>query len=185
MKEGLSLFKGLSANDKDWVTSKLLKEGPSLTRSQWQQLTASIPHGERQPHVFLSHSSKDKQFVRSLARRLHEHNVAVWLDEAELRIGDSLIQRLSSAVHEVDFVLAVISPNSIDSRWVQEELHLAMTRQIEGKQMRVLPLLKGKCEVPEFLRGRLYADFTSPHRRQRNFPHLVQSIQTHFAETAD
>jgi hypothetical protein len=40
--------------------------------------------------VFLSHNSKDKAWVRDLAKRLTQDGVVVWLDEAELNIGDSL-----------------------------------------------------------------------------------------------
>lgn len=44
--------------------------------------------------VFLSHNHNDKPFVRKLARDLENHSVRYWLDEAEMKIGDSLIQKL-------------------------------------------------------------------------------------------
>ena len=54
--------------------------------------TNLAPHmkvsGQRIPSIFLSHNSKDKPFVRKLAERLKRHGVSVWLDEAELNIGD-------------------------------------------------------------------------------------------------
>ncbi|ELC08198.1 toll/interleukin-1 receptor domain-containing protein [Escherichia coli] len=39
--------------------------------------------------VFLSHNHNDKPFVRKLARDLENHGVHYWLDEAEMKIGDS------------------------------------------------------------------------------------------------
>jgi hypothetical protein len=43
------------------------------------------------PSIFLSHSSADKPFARRLAGDLRARGVRVWLDEAEIGIGDSLI----------------------------------------------------------------------------------------------
>jgi hypothetical protein len=40
--------------------------------------------------IFLSHNNKDKIFTRKLARDLKYAGIKVWLDEAELKIGDSL-----------------------------------------------------------------------------------------------
>ena len=56
----------------------------------------------------------------------------------------------------------VPSPRSIKSRWVQKELETAMSKEIETGSVVVLPLLYEKCELPPFLHGKLYADFTSP-----------------------
>ena len=39
--------------------------------------------------VFLSHNHNDKPFVRKLARDLENHGVHYWIDEAEMKIGDS------------------------------------------------------------------------------------------------
>ena len=43
--------------------------------------------------IFLSHNYRDKPFVRTLAQDLSAMGVRVWLDEAELKVGDSLITR--------------------------------------------------------------------------------------------
>ena len=40
--------------------------------------------------VFLSHSSKDKEVVRAVAERLPADGLRVWLDDWEIRPGDSL-----------------------------------------------------------------------------------------------
>lgn len=74
-------------------------------------------------------------------------------------VGDSLIMAISSALHKSDFVVAVISENSIDSKWVQKELSYAMADEIEGESIRVLPVVITRCMVPHYLRDKLYADF--------------------------
>lgn len=112
--------------------------------------------------VFLSHSSKDKFFARKLAETLSSYDVRVWIDEAELKIGDSLVGKISTAIDKADFVAAILSHNSVRSNWVTKELQLAMTQEIEGRRVKVLPILIERCEIPEFLSDKVYADFTDP-----------------------
>ncbi|MCC5842561.1 MAG: toll/interleukin-1 receptor domain-containing protein [Opitutales bacterium] len=114
------------------------------------------------PSLFLSHSSNDNFFARKLAEKLSQVGVKVWIDEAELRIGDSLLAKISSAIQESDFVGAILSHNSVKSSWVQKELAIAMGKEIGGKQVVVLPILIDSCKIPSFLADKLYADFTNP-----------------------
>jgi hypothetical protein len=111
--------------------------------------------------IFLSHSHADKPFARKLADDLKSHGVRVWLDEAELQIGDSLIEKLEEAIDAVDYLGVVLSPSSVTSKWVKREVAIAFEHEIEGKRVKVLPLLIADCELPGFLRTKLYADFRS------------------------
>lgn len=127
--------------------------------------------------VFLSHSSKDKAFTRKLAERLRELGVRVWIDEAEINIGDSLQSKIAEAIEETDYVAAVISHNSVQSSWVQHELQMAMSRELEDRSVRVLPILIEPCELPPFLRDKLYADFSDPNDFDAPFARLLRALQ--------
>ena len=109
--------------------------------------------------VFLSHNHADKEFVRKLARDLGNHNVKCWLDEAEMKIGDSLIQKIRDGIDTVDYFAIVLSPNSVKAPWVVNELDVAMNHQISGKSIKVLPIMLKECEPPGFLVGKLYPNF--------------------------
>ena len=126
--------------------------------------------------VFLSHNSKDKPWVRNLATRLTSDGVVVWIDEAELNIGDSLIEKIAAGIKKMRFVAAVISTNSIGSAWVQKELNLAMSKEIAGRKVTVLPLLIENCEVPAFLADKLYADFRDPSNFEGEYERLLRAI---------
>ena len=112
--------------------------------------------------VFLSHNHADKPFTRRLASDLRQAGHSVWIDEAEINIGDSLIGKIREGLDEVDFVAAVLSEHSIGSVWVQRELEIASNREIEERRVVVLPLLVQKVPLPGFLKGKFYADFTDP-----------------------
>ena len=130
----------------------------------------------QQPSIFLSHNYRDKPFVRTLAQDLSAMGVRVWLDEAELKVGDSLITKVSSAIDEMQYLGVVLSPNSVDSRWVREELNQALFGQLSARDTTVLPIMLADCQLPGFLRDRLYADFRDPDDYDNALQKLLASI---------
>ena len=126
--------------------------------------------------VFLSHNHNDKPFVRKLARDLENHGVRYWLDEAEMNIGDSLIQKIREGIDNVDYFAIILSPHSINAPWVINELDVAMNHQINGKKIKVLPIMLKNCELPGFLVGKLYADFKNPENYITSFKTLMKGI---------
>jgi len=126
--------------------------------------------------VFLSHNSKDKPWVRALAERLMADDVVVWLDEAEINIGDSLIEKIAEGIKEMKFVAAIISNNSVESSWVQKELSIAMSKEVAGRRVTVLPLVIDNCELPASLSDKLYADFTNPADFDASYAKLLRAI---------
>lgn len=118
---------------------------------------------QRYHGIFLSHTHADKPFVRRLKTALNERGVSdVWVDEAEIMVGDSLTQKIEEGLTKTRYFGVVLSPRSIKSRWVQKELETAISKEIETGSVVVLPLLYEECDLPPFLKGKLYADFTSP-----------------------
>jgi hypothetical protein len=111
------------------------------------------------PSVFLSHSHSDNAIARRLASDLRAAGVTVWIDEAELGVGDSLIRKIGNAIDSTDFLVVLLSPDSVASEWVLRETEVALTKEFMGRRVRVLPLLVRDCTVPPFLTDKIYADF--------------------------
>ncbi|MFN7043372.1 MAG: toll/interleukin-1 receptor domain-containing protein [Acidovorax temperans] len=126
--------------------------------------------------VFLSHNSQDKPFVRRLASDLDAHGVKCWIDEAEIKVGDSLIEKIRQGLDSMSYVAVILSPNSVKSTWVQREVDVAMNQEILAKQVKVLPLMYQKCELPGFLLGKKYADFTKEENYAIALEDFVRSI---------
>ena len=99
-----------------------------------------------------------------------------WLDEMELHIGESLINRISEAIKMTDFFAIFLSQCSVNSSWVQKELGLAITSEIKGKTITVLPFLLEDCEVPFYLSDKLYADFRLKENFEEEFLKVLKSI---------
>jgi hypothetical protein len=132
-----------------------------------------------QTTVFISHNSKDKAFVRRLAKALEARNIKCWVDEAEIHFGESLVHKISGAINEIGLVIAVISNNSVFSNWVRQELDWAMTKEIKGNKIVVIPIIIDKCDIPFFLANKLYADFTEPNQFNHTLSKLVESVDYH------
>jgi TIR domain len=129
------------------------------------------------PKVFLSHSSADKPFVRMFSADLEAAGFEVWLDEAKLKIGDSLLPELAAAIDSTDFFLAFISENSIRSNWVRKEVALAATKEIKGASVKVLPLLLDNGDVPFLLIDKVHANFKRPEHYDSEFQRLLDCIE--------
>lgn len=136
------------------------------------------------PSVFLSHNHADKLFVRRLAADLGNQGIPYWLDEAEIKVGESLIEKIRDGIDKVDFVAVVLSPNSVASPWVQHEVDVAMNQEIMGRRVKVLPLMYIACDPPGFLLGKRYADFTEDTRYANALEDLVNSIGVVFSKNA-
>ncbi len=126
--------------------------------------------------IFLSHSHKDRSFTSRLAADLTKEGVRVWLDEAELRVGDSLIERLGTAIAETDYLGVVLTRHSVRSAWVRKEVSIALTQEVHSRRVRVLPILAGKCSVPTFLRNKVYADLSTSVRYDSGLPRLLKLL---------
>ncbi len=109
--------------------------------------------------VFISYSHENEDFVNKLAAHLIKGKGNVWIDQWELHVGDSLIAKIQSAIQQASALIVVLSKASVASEWCKKELNAGLIRELEEKRVVVLPLLLEDCEVPLFLRDKMYADF--------------------------
>ena len=108
--------------------------------------------------IFISYSHEDKELARALYDRLKARGHMVWIDEQELRVGDSLIERISTAIADIDFFLALVSPAAAESRWCRKELALAVSGELNRRGMRVMPLRVDGAKMPAALGDQLYLE---------------------------
>ena len=71
--------------------------------------------------VFLSHSSKDKAVVRAVAERLRADGVRVWLDDREIRPGDSIPAKIEEGLEHSRVLVFCVTANTFGSDWAQSE----------------------------------------------------------------
>lgn len=112
--------------------------------------------------VFISHSHKDRDFVKRLASDIEKHGAEVWYSGWEMSPGDSLAQRISEGIQDSGVMIVVLSPDSASSPWVEKELSLALVDSLARRSIKVVPVLYKTCEFPSsfhVIGDTLYADF--------------------------
>jgi len=109
--------------------------------------------------LFISHASADKSFVDRLVADLTKCGVDVWYDKFDIQLGDSIPGKVNEGLSSSKYFAIVLSPNSVRSRWVTEELNAALATQIASSGTFLLPLMLKTCDLPPLLAHRKYADF--------------------------
>lgn len=102
------------------------------------------------PKVFISHAHDDKEhFVSEFAKKLNENGVDVWIDEWEMAPGDSLVDKIfEEGIKNCDSFLIVLSRNSVNKRWVKEELDSAVIKRIEKNKNLIPIVIDENVEIP-------------------------------------
>jgi hypothetical protein len=114
--------------------------------------------------AFISHSSKDKPFIRQLTADLTREGVSVWLDEQKILVGDSISDKISQGLVESDYFLIALSDASVNSSWVQKELNAALIHEIEKRQVKLIPIKLSDCDIPVLIKDKKYADFSVSYK---------------------
>ena len=108
--------------------------------------------------VFISYSQKDKERVSLFASLMAKNGFDIWMDVKNISLGESIISAIAEGLNNADIYMLFISHNSSKSPWVTEELNIALTKSIENKKPRIIPVLLDDCSIPSALSGRLYLD---------------------------
>lgn len=112
----------------------------------------------RYPRVFISYSHEDKNIAQALAEELANNGIDPWYDAWEIRAGDSLIEKVfEEGLKDCAVFIVLLSPSSVESSWVRNELDVAMINRIR-RLSKVVPIVTEETEIPVSLRAlkRLY-----------------------------
>ncbi len=133
---------------------------------------------ESEPEVFISYDHRDKTQARKIAGDLNRVGIKSWIDEGQLDIGDSIIERISEGLGKVKYLIALISKNSITSDWVKKELSIAMTTEINSKKLQVFPLVLDNSKIPTYLTDKYYGDITTDDKYNGVINKIIMKIKT-------
>lgn len=92
---------------------------------------------------FLSYSRTDERFALRLAQDLRSARVAMWVDQLDIRPSEHWDRAIERAVRECRGLVVVLSPRSVASDNVADEISFAID---SGKS--VLPVMIEKCVLP-------------------------------------
>lgn len=111
--------------------------------------------------AFISHSSKDKPFVRKLKEDLNFNDIETWVDQDELKIGDQLADSLLNGIKESTHFIIVLSNNIKGSDWVKLEIDEAVKSFDKNILQKIIPVVLRNTDIPVQLNSMLRADFSN------------------------
>lgn len=111
--------------------------------------------------VFLSYSSKDKSIIHTLAERLKNDGMRVWLDKWSIKPGDSIPLKIQEGLEKSRTLLICMSSAYFESEWGKLEHLSLLFRDPTNKNRRLIPLLIVDCTRPDIIAHFAYIDWRS------------------------
>ncbi len=160
---------GVKGNKKEWPL------GPSELHGLWSEsslidnilferrLSGQMNQISNEKSIFLCHSSSDKGFVRMVNDDLRNLGAKTWLDENNVKVGESIVGKISNGLKESSIMIIFLSKVSVTSLWTTKEWQSFLSRQLAGDSIRLLPILIENCHIPEILADLKYANFKNSY----------------------
>src|ERR1051326_2105568 len=118
---------------------------------------------------FVSYARVDGDFALKLAQDLRAAGVNLWLDQLDILGGERWDHAIEKALAECGAMIAVLSPESLASNNVLDEISYAL----EASKT-VVPLLLRPCAIPFRLRRVQHVNFVSSYGS--GLSHLLRSL---------
>jgi WD40 repeat protein len=110
--------------------------------------------------AFFSYCREDSNFALRLAEDLKTSGALVWIDQLDIEPGKEWDNAIEKAVTQCQRMLLILSPASVSSRNVRNEIAFAL-----DEQKSILPILYQDCTVPLQLRRIQSIDFRADYAR--------------------
>jgi hypothetical protein len=115
------------------------------------ELSRIVP---RKASCFVSYSREDASVASKLSLDLRAESINVWRDEDDIPSGASWDKEVESALTKATHILFLVSPKSVASRTVTDEISFA----IEHNKI-VIPCIIASAEIPMRVRRHQWIDF--------------------------
>ncbi|MDQ3959531.1 MAG: toll/interleukin-1 receptor domain-containing protein [Pseudomonadota bacterium] len=126
----------------------------------------------KEAQYFFSYARVDSNFVLKLAAELRTAGANLWLDQLDILGGQRWDRAIEEALHNCEGMIVVISPDSIASDNVMDEVAYAL----EQRKL-VVPVLYRGRSIPFRLRRVHYIDFTQDY--ENGFVRLLKALGIH------
>ncbi|MGA3210049.1 MAG: toll/interleukin-1 receptor domain-containing protein [Terriglobales bacterium] len=89
---------------------------------------------------FISYSSKDHEFAERLHNDAQAKGIRCWFAPEDLKIGDKFRQRIDESIRLYDKLLLILSADSIQSTWVENEVEAALEKEKREDKLVLFPV---------------------------------------------
>jgi len=125
--------------------------------------------------VFISHRMADAALAERLAEEIREAGHTVWLDNWEILVGDSVVERINAGLANAKYLVLCYSQSGVESNWISREWMSALARQLEGYGIKLLPARLSGGSPPAILADIRFADLVKDW--DRGMKDLLKAIR--------
>lgn len=111
-----------------------------------------------EPKIFFSYARADADFVLRLAKDLRAAGTNLWVDQLDIRPGDRWDSAVEQALNACPCLLVILSPASVASQNVMDEVSAALEAN-----KRIVPVRYLDSEIPFRLKRLQYIDFRADY----------------------
>jgi tetratricopeptide (TPR) repeat protein len=127
--------------------------------------------------VFISYSSQDKAWVRQeLLTQLEARGLKACIDFRDFKRGAPTVKEIERALQTSRKTLLILTPAYLASAWTELETLSLQTRDPSNRELRLIPLLKEKCDLPPSLGILTYVDFAAPEDLELAWRQLLTAL---------
>jgi hypothetical protein len=129
--------------------------------------------------LFISYSSRDRDVANLVKQSLEAAGYIAWIDHVSIQGGKLWFAEIARAIHNCDICILLVSPDSVESKFVLDEVALA-----REKKKIVIPLIIRSTRIPRdmelLLAGRQHIVTTDDF--DTGIERLHQTLKTFAAE---
>jgi len=119
----------LAKDPSDQAAVEIFLEGAGVPNEYISFFRSRIGQPVQFYSAFISYSRKDEGFADRLYADLRQKNIRCWRDKEDLKIGEKLRQSINDAIRLHEKLIVVLSENSVNSIWVEDEVEMAFEKE--------------------------------------------------------
>jgi hypothetical protein len=125
--------------------------------------------------VFVSHRTSDAAQAERLAKDIRDRGHNVWLDIWEVKLGDSIVEKMNEGLERSTFLILGLSSKGVLSPWMSREWYSALARQMNDEKVKLLPVILSGGGPPAILADIEYTDAVKDY--DKALADLLESIE--------
>jgi hypothetical protein len=110
------------------------------------------------PTIFVSYAREDSGVALKLSRDLKSAGARLWLDQLDIPPGERWDRAVEAALERSKCLLVILSPRSVSSENVMDEVSYAIDEKKE-----IVPVIVEQCKLPLRMRRLQFIDFTADY----------------------
>lgn len=144
-----------------WLKIRFRDEQPPCTPTHLhcEYITESIKNANNlMTQVFLSYADEDRATMEKIRNSLRQESITVWTNKTDIQTGEAFEEAINRGIEQADNLVFLLSPESVNSTYCQQELDLALSLS-----KRIIPVLvreTDSTQVPSALRSLQYINLT-------------------------